>query len=151
MQLFLCMLLTSYLKPDLTKNNNITTLICLAISVRAKVLHDPLVQYSRGLNLYGNIDKLAVLVRGGAVLKRCLILAVQVGMANHNALGQLTNHNKFNFSEGGPWTNRVICVMLGRERGIVIKGINRMVRHDSISIFKPSNTIKCIFRYATEM
>ncbi len=85
------LLLTSYLKRDLAKNNNITTLICLAISVRAKVLHDPLVQYSRGLNLYGNIDKLAVLVRGGAVLKCCLILAVQVGMANHNALGQLTN------------------------------------------------------------
>ncbi len=46
------MLLTSHLKRDLAKrnNNNITTLICLAISVRAKVLHDPLVQYSCGLN-----------------------------------------------------------------------------------------------------
>ncbi len=105
MQLFLCMLLTSYLKRDLAKNNNITTLICLAISVRAKVLHDPLVQYSRGLNLYGNIDKLAVLVKGGSILKRRLIWAVQVGMANHNALGQLTNHNKLNFSEGGPSSN----------------------------------------------
>ncbi len=43
------LLLTSYLKRDLAqKNNNITTLICLAISVRAKVLCDP--QYSRGLN-----------------------------------------------------------------------------------------------------
>ncbi len=64
------LLLSSFLKPDLAqKNNNITTLICLAISVLAKVLHDPLVQYSPGLNLYGNIDELAVLVRGGAVLK----------------------------------------------------------------------------------
>ncbi len=45
------LLLTSYLTCDLAKNNNnITTLICLAISVRAKVLHDPLVQYYRGLN-----------------------------------------------------------------------------------------------------
>ncbi len=50
------LLLTSYLKRDLAKkkkktsNNYITTLICLAISVRAKVLRDPLVQYSRGLN-----------------------------------------------------------------------------------------------------
>ncbi len=45
------LLLTSYLTRDLAKNNNnITTLIYLAISVRAKVLHDPLVQYSRGLN-----------------------------------------------------------------------------------------------------
>ncbi len=46
-------LLTSYLKHDLAppkNNNNITTLICLAISVRAKVLRDLLVQYSRGLN-----------------------------------------------------------------------------------------------------
>ncbi len=31
-----------------------------------------------------------------------------------------------------PWTNRLVSVMLGRERGIVIRGINRMVRHDSI-------------------
>ncbi len=47
------LLLTSYLKCDLAKknkNNNVTTLICLAISVPAKVLRDPLVQYSRGLN-----------------------------------------------------------------------------------------------------
>ncbi len=42
------LLLTSYLKRDFSQNNNITTLICLAISVRAKVLRDP--QYSRGLN-----------------------------------------------------------------------------------------------------
>ncbi len=38
------LLLTSYLKRDLAKknnNNNITTLICLVISVRAKVLHEP--------------------------------------------------------------------------------------------------------------
>ncbi len=50
------LLLTFYLKPDLDKikqknnNNNITILICLAISVHAKVLHDPLVQYSCSLN-----------------------------------------------------------------------------------------------------
>ncbi len=49
------LLLTSYLKRDLAKkqnnnNNKVTTLICLAISVRAKILCDPLVQYSRGLN-----------------------------------------------------------------------------------------------------
>ncbi len=40
------LLLTSYLKRDLAKkkqkNNNVTTLICLAISVRAKVLRHPL-------------------------------------------------------------------------------------------------------------
>ncbi len=43
------LLLTLNLKRDLAKNNNnnITTLI---ISVRAKVLRDPLVQYSPGLN-----------------------------------------------------------------------------------------------------
>ncbi len=44
------LLLTSYLKGDLGKKNNVTTLICLAISVHAKVLHNPLVQYSRGLD-----------------------------------------------------------------------------------------------------
>ncbi len=44
------LLLTSYLKRDLAKKNkiknNVTTLICLAISVRAKVLRDPRVQCS---------------------------------------------------------------------------------------------------------
>ncbi len=49
------LLLTSYLKRDLTtentqKTNNITTLIRLAISVCAKVLRNRLVQYSCGLN-----------------------------------------------------------------------------------------------------
>ncbi len=97
------LLLASYLKRDLAKknnNNNITSLICLAISVRAKVLHDPLVQYSRGLNWYSNIDKLAVLARGGAILKQFKLFA------NHNTLGQLTNHNTFRFSEGGPSSNQ---------------------------------------------
>ncbi len=62
---FFKQLLTSYLKRDLAKknnNNNVTTLICIAISMRAKVLHDPLVQYSRGLDqaqiYYGNMDYL---------------------------------------------------------------------------------------------
>ncbi len=97
------LLLASYLKRDLAKkknnNNNITSLICLAISVRAKVLHDPLVQYSRGLNWYSNIDKLAVLARGGAILKQSKLFA------NHNTLGQLTNHNTFRFSECRPSSN----------------------------------------------
>ncbi len=68
------LLLTSHLKRELTKQNKnrITTLICLAISVRAEVLRNSLIQYSRGLKLYGNIDELAVLVRGGAILKRRL-------------------------------------------------------------------------------
>ncbi len=77
-------------------NNNITNLICLAITVRAKVLYDP--QYSRGMNWYGNIEKLVALARGGAVTQSKLF-------ANHNALGQLTNHNTFSFSEGGPSSN----------------------------------------------
>ncbi len=64
----------------------------------AKVLRDPLVQYYQGLNWYGNIDELAALVRGGAVTPSKLF-------ANHNALGQLTNHNTFRFSEGGPSSN----------------------------------------------
>ncbi len=107
------LLLISYLNRDLDKNNNnnnITTLICLALSVRAKVLHDPLVQYSRGLNWF---DELAVLARGGAVQKPSMLFA------NHNALGQLTNHNAFRFSEGRafikPGTNPVVCVRLGRK------------------------------------
>ncbi len=88
------LLLTSYLKRDLAKknnNNNITSLICLVISVRAKVLRDP--QYSRGLNWCGNIDELAVLARGGASETPSKLFT------NHNALGQLTNHNTFSFSE----------------------------------------------------
>jgi len=79
--------------------------LCLAISVHAKVLRDPLVQYSQGLNP-AQID--------GSILKRSLHL-----FDNHNALGQLTNHNTFRFPEGGafikPGTNRVVCVRLGRE------------------------------------
>ncbi len=58
-----------------------------------------------------NIDELAVLVRGGAVTPSKLL-------ANHNALGQLTNQNTFRFSGGGPsltGTNRVVCVRLERE------------------------------------
>ncbi len=42
-----------------------------------------------GSNWYGNIDELAVLARGGAALKH----------------RQLTNHNTFSFSEGGPSSN----------------------------------------------
>ncbi len=74
-------MLTSQLKPDLANKTK-------------TILHNPLVQYSRGLNWFGNIDELAVLARGGAILKCC-----------HNALGQLTNHNTFSFSEGGPSSN----------------------------------------------
>ncbi len=66
--------------------------------MRAKVLRDPLVQYYQSLNWYGNIDELAALVRGGAVTPSKLF-------TNHNALGQLTNHNTFRFSEGGPSSN----------------------------------------------
>ncbi len=66
------LLLTSYLKRDIATTTTIILLLCLAISMRAKVLHDPLVQYSRGLNWYGNIDELVVLARGGATLKRRL-------------------------------------------------------------------------------
>ncbi len=102
-------LLTAYLKHDLAKKNkknNVTTLICLALSVRAKVLSDPLVQYSRGLNP-AQIDM--------AILTPSLTIPEQTGtccfgkgrgstetpsklFANHNALGQLTNHNTFRFS-----------------------------------------------------
>ncbi len=96
------LLLTSYLKRDLAKKakkQQLTTLICLVISVLAKVLRDPLVQYSRGLNWYGYIDKLAVLARGGASE------TPSKPFTNHNAVGQLTNHNTFCFSEGGPSSN----------------------------------------------
>ncbi len=68
----------------------------------AKVLHDPLIQYSRGLNLYGNIDELAVLERGG---EGGSTETPSKLFANHNALGQLTNHNTFSFLEGGPSSN----------------------------------------------
>ncbi len=53
--------------------------------MHATVLHNPLVQYSRGLNWYGNIDKLAVLARGGAILKRCLSCSPKrIGTANQS-------------------------------------------------------------------
>ncbi len=66
--------------------------------MRAKFLHDPLVQYSLGLYWYSNIDELAVLARGGVVTPSKLF-------ANHNALGQLNNHNTFRFLEGRPSSN----------------------------------------------
>ncbi len=68
--------------------------------MRAKVLHNPFVQYSRGLNWYSNIDELAALARGRGSTETPSKL-----FANHNALGQLTNHNTFRFSEGGPSSN----------------------------------------------
>ncbi len=42
--------------------------------------------------------------------------------ANHNALGQLTNHNTFRFSEGGPSSNPELIEHLCKagEKGIVI-------------------------------
>ncbi len=83
-------------------NNNVTTLICLAISVRAKVLRDPLVQYYRGLNWHMSmwIDMACCFGKGRGSTETLSKL-----FANHNALGQLTNHNTFRFSEGGPSSN----------------------------------------------
>ncbi len=105
------LLLTSYLKRDLAKNNNnFTTLICLAIFVRAKALRDPLVQYSQGLNWHGYnmsmwIDMACCFGkwRGSTETPSKLF-------TNHNALGQLTNHNTFRFSEAfiKPRTNRAV-------------------------------------------
>ncbi len=103
---YLKLLLTSYRKHDLAKkNNNVTTLICLAISVRAKVLRDPLVQYRRGLNWHRYnmsmwIDMACCFGKGRGSTETPSKL-----FANHNALGQLTNHNTFRFSEGGPSSN----------------------------------------------
>ncbi len=117
--IFKLLLLTSYLKRDLAKknnNNNVTTLICLAISVRAKVLRDPLVQYSRGLNWYGNIDVLAALARGLSVLQFGSTETPYKLFANHNALGQLTNPSNpeliesFVSSWGERYYNNVNCV-----------------------------------------
>ncbi len=73
------LLLTYYLKRDLAQknNNNVTTLICLAISVRAKVLAILLFSILRVWIVWRVIDIicqceliwLAALARGGAVLK----------------------------------------------------------------------------------
>ncbi len=106
------LLLTSYLQRDLAppppppkKNNNVTTLMYLAISARAKVLCNPLVQYSRGLNWHRYnmsmwIDMACCFGKGRGNTETPSML-----FANHNALGQLTNHNTFCFSEGGPSSN----------------------------------------------
>ncbi len=93
------MLLTSHLKPDLAKIKKIKItlplckMICLAISVRAKVLHDPLVQYSRGLKW---ID-MAILTNMLFWKGRGSTETPSKLFANNNALGQLTNHNTFCF------------------------------------------------------
>ncbi len=87
------LLLTSYLKRDLAKKTTTIT-----ISVRAKVLHNPFVQYS--LNILEIWIDLAILTN---LLFRQETLSKL--LANHNALGQLTNHNRFRFSEGGPSSN----------------------------------------------
>ncbi len=76
-------------------------LIWLAISMHAKVLRDPLVQYSRGLNWHRYnmsmwIDMACCFGKGRGSTETPSKL-----FANHNALGQLTNHNTFRFSEGG--------------------------------------------------
>ncbi len=127
------LVLTSHLKCDLAKNNNnnnITTVICLAISVRAKILLNSLVQYSRGLHLYGNIDKLAALARGGAVLKRRL------------SCSPITTHcNTFSFSGGGPSSNSKLTesfVSGRRER--YCNNVNNVKKN---TIFEPLNMRAC--------
>ncbi len=127
------MLFTSKMWFNLKNNNNVTTLICLAISVRAKVLRDPLVQYSRGLNWYSNIDKLAALVRGVAGLKHCLAVrqsqhtgtanqsqhtgtanqSQHTGTANQSQHTGTANHNTSQHNT--PRTNWVVCARLGRK------------------------------------
>ncbi len=93
--------------------------LCLAISVHAKVLHDPLVQYSQGLN---PAQIMAILTPNRTCCfgkGRDNTETQSKLFNNHNVLGQLTNHNTFRFPEGGafikPGTNRVVCVRLGRE------------------------------------
>ncbi len=69
-------------------------------------MRDPLVQYSRGLNL-AQID-MPILTPDGTCCfgkGRCSTEMPSKLFANHNALGQLTNHNTFRFSEGGPSSN----------------------------------------------
>ncbi len=65
--------------------------------MRAKVLHDPLVQYSQSLNWYWRTC-CSGKGRGSTETPSKLL-------PNHNALGQLTNHNTFCISEGGPSSN----------------------------------------------
>ncbi len=52
-----------------------------------------------GSELIWQYCELAALARGGASETPSKLFA------NHNALGQLTNHNTFSFSEGGPSSN----------------------------------------------
>ncbi len=111
------LLLTSYLKRDLAKkqnNNNVTTLICLAISVACvqsfcTILLFNIVGSESGSNWYGNID--TILNNTGADRTCCFgkgrgsTETPSKLFTNHNALGQLTNHNTVRFSEGGPSSN----------------------------------------------
>ncbi len=79
--------------------------------MRAKVLHNPLVQCSWGLNP-AQID-MAILTPSWTIANGTCCFGKGRGStetpsklcANHNALGQLTNHNTFCFSEGGPSSN----------------------------------------------
>ncbi len=114
------LLLTSFLKPDLAPkkpdNNNITTLICLVISMHAKSLRDPLVHYSRGLSeLIWQYWRTCCSGKGRGNTETPSKL-----FANHNALGQLTNHNTFSFSEGGLSSNPELIESFAEERGVVI-------------------------------
>ncbi len=73
--------------------------------MRAKVLCDPLVQYYRGLNWHRYnmsmwIDMACCFGKGRGSTETPSKL-----FANHNAQGQLTNHNTFRFLEGGPSSN----------------------------------------------
>ncbi len=73
--------------------------------MHAKVLGKPLVQYSRGLNWYGNIEWWNYDVTLYHSKGRGSTETPSKLFANHNALGQLTNHNTFRFLEGGPSSN----------------------------------------------
>ncbi len=124
-----------------SQNNNVTNLICLAISVRAKVLRDPLVQYSRGLdwhryNMSMWIDMACCFGKGRGSTETPSKL-----FANHNALGQLTNHNTFSFSEGGPSSNpELIELFVSGWGGRYCNNVNHVKNN---AIFEPPSMRAC--------
>ncbi len=79
-------------------------------------------------------DELAVLARGGAVTP-------SKQFANHNALGQLSNHNTISFSEGRPSSNLELIESFVASWGE--RNCNNVNYVKSNVIFKPPSMRAC--------
>ncbi len=107
-------LLTLYLKCDLAQKKTISYHSNMSSYIRAckGSARSSCLIFSgsiSGSNWYGNIDAIRNFTRADGTCcfgrGRGKTEMLSKLFSNHNTLGQLTNHNTFSFSEGGPSSN----------------------------------------------